>query len=52
VNFLTEINNYIWEEDKLGKKTNKPVDDQNHLMDAMRYAVEDYSRGALVSFLD
>lgn len=42
VNFLTEISNYIWEEDKFGNKQNKPVDDFNHLMDAMRYALEDY----------
>ena len=50
VNFLTEISNYIWEEDKLGNKTNKPIDDFNHLMDAMRYALEDFSRGSLVGF--
>lgn len=50
VNFLTEISNYIWEEDKMGIKTNKPIDDFNHLMDAMRYGLEDYSRGSLVSF--
>ena len=50
VNFLTEISNYIWEEDKMGNKTNKPIDDFNHLMDAMRYALEDYSRGSLVGF--
>ena len=42
VNFLTEISNYIWEEDKFGNKQNKPIDDFNHLMDAMRYALEDY----------
>ena len=40
VNFLTEINNYSWDEDKFGNKLNKPVDDFNHLMDAMRYACE------------
>ena len=42
VNFLTEISNYSWEEDKFGKKINKPIDDFNHLMDAMRYALEEY----------
>ena len=50
VNFLTEISNYIWEEDKFGNKTNKPIDDFNHMMDAMRYALEDLSRGSLVGF--
>ncbi len=38
-NFLTEISNYSWDSDKQGHKINRPVDDFNHLMDAMRYAV-------------
>lgn len=42
VNFITEISNYQWDEDKFGNKINKPVDDFNHLMDAMRYALEEY----------
>ena len=50
VNFLTEISNYTWDEDKMGNKINKPIDDFNHLMDAMRYALEDYSRGSLIGF--
>ena len=40
VNFLTEISNYTWDKDKFGNAINKPVDDFNHLMDAMRYAIE------------
>ena len=40
VNFLTEISNYTWDKDKFGNKLNVPIDDFNHLMDAMRYAVE------------
>lgn len=40
VNFLTEISNYTWDTDKFGKKLNVPIDDFNHLMDAMRYGVE------------
>lgn len=42
VNFLTEISNYTWDTDKFGTKQNKPIDDFNHLMDAMRYALEKY----------
>ena len=42
VNFITEISNYTWDEDKFGNKINRPIDDFNHLMDAMRYAVEKY----------
>ena len=43
VNFLTEISNYTWDTDRFGKKLNVPIDDFNHLMDALRYAVERYS---------
>ena len=42
VNFLTEISNYTWDEDRFGDKINKPIDDFNHLMDAMRYALEGF----------
>lgn len=50
VNFITEISNYTWDVDKFGKKINKPIDDFNHLMDAMRYALEDFSKGETFSF--
>ena len=50
-NFLTEIGNYTWDTDtKTGKKVNRPIDDFNHLMDAMRYALEEYSTGVHFSF--
>ena len=42
VNFLTEISNYTWDTDKFGNKLNVPIDDFNHLMDAMRYGFEQY----------
>lgn len=42
VNFLTEISNYTWDVDKFNNKLNVPIDDFNHLMDAMRYALEKY----------
>lgn len=45
VNFRTEIQNYAWAKDKFGAQINKPIDDFNHLMDAMRYAVEKYTLG-------
>lgn len=44
VNFLTEISNYTWDKDKFGNTINKPIDDFNHLMDAMRYALERFMR--------
>ena len=50
VNFLTEISNYTWDEDRFGKKLNRPIDDFNHLMDAMRYSVEEFIKGRAFSF--
>lgn len=41
-NFITEISNYTWNKDKFGTMLNEPIDDFNHLMDAMRYALEQY----------
>ena len=52
VNFLTEISNYSWDKDKFGKAVNKPIDDFNHLMDAMRYALEDYMRNNRMTTLN
>lgn len=41
MNAQIELNNYVWDKDKeTGKALNKPVDEYNHLMDAMRYATE------------
>ena len=50
VNFLTEISNYTWDEDRFGNKINVPIDDFNHLMDAMRYGLEDVLVGPTFSF--
>ena len=38
VNAVNEISNYAFEEDKDGNLTEKPMDENNHCMDAMRYA--------------
>lgn len=39
-NFLTEISNYQWDKDRFGQTLNRPIGEFNHLMDAMRYALE------------
>lgn len=50
-NFCIEIANYAWDTDrKTGVMLNRPIDEFNHLMDAMRYALEGFSRGATFSF--
>ncbi len=39
-NTIMELTNYIWEKNNDGKSINRPVDRCNHLMDALRYAME------------
>lgn len=38
-NTIIELSNYVWD-NKDGVVLNKPIDDYNHLMDALRYAME------------
>lgn len=52
VNFITEIGNYQWDKDRLGNTINKPVDDFNHLLDAMRYALEPFSKNRRIRSMD
>lgn len=37
VNLIKEFRSYSWDKDKAGKKLNKPIDDFNHAIDALRY---------------
>lgn len=39
-NFSIELANYVWATNKEGKPTNKPIDEYNHLLDALRYSME------------
>ena len=39
-NFINEISSYVWDKDKTDKLLDRPVDRDNHLMDALRYACE------------
>jgi phage terminase large subunit len=41
INFIAEISSYCFAKDKFDKPLNQPEDDNNHLMDAMRYAFYD-----------
>ena len=43
-NTLIELSNYVWDT-KEGNVINKPIDDYNHLMDALRYSMEDIRIG-------
>ena len=45
-NTLIELSNYVWDT-KEGNVINKPIDDYNHLMDALRYSMEDIRIGGV-----
>jgi phage terminase large subunit len=36
-NLIKELRSYCWDKDKTGKTLNKPIDDFNHCIDAIRY---------------
>jgi phage terminase large subunit len=40
-NTIAELSSYRWKKDKSGNPSNMPEDSNNHIMDAMRYAMED-----------
>jgi phage terminase large subunit len=44
-NLRTEIDNYIYAQDKYKNYTDEPIDDYNHLIDAWRYVISDQQRG-------
>ena len=39
-NTINELSNYVWATNKHDEPINKPIDEYNHLMDALRYSVE------------
>jgi len=50
-NFINEIQGYQYRKDKDGNTLEEPVDYRNHLMDAMRYALEDLAYERKIEFL-
>jgi len=45
VNAIVEFSNYVWQPDRdTGKPSNEPMDEYNHLMDALRYATFELGR--------
>ncbi|MBU3203115.1 PBSX family phage terminase large subunit [Clostridium algidicarnis] len=49
-NFKNEISKYKYKEDKNGNILPIPVDKDNHLIDALRYSLEDDMKGRSISF--
>lgn len=39
---IEEFDTYMWQQDKDGKWLNEPIDDNNHIIDALRYSLEKY----------
>jgi phage terminase large subunit len=48
-NFKNEIEQYHWLEDKYGNAMAKPCDENNHLIDALRYATEQLQNETKIS---
>lgn len=46
VNYISEISQYAWKKDKFGNVMAIPVDENNHLLDSTRYALESEMLGA------
>ena len=45
VKTMTEKNMYCWDKEKQDNISNKPVDNNNHLMDCMRYSIQRINMG-------
>ena len=45
VHAIEEFNTYTFKQDREGKWLNEPIDDNNHVIDALRYSMERYHLG-------
>lgn len=45
-NAINEFSNYVWARNKEGQMINKPADEFNHLIDALRYSMEPIKKRA------
>lgn len=45
-NAINEFSNYVWAKNKEGQMINKPADEFNHLIDALRYSMEPIKKRA------
>lgn len=45
VHTIEEFNTYTFKQDKNGKWLNEPIDENNHIIDALRYSMERYHLG-------
>ncbi len=47
-NTMMELHNYVWDTKTDGTVDSKPIDDYNHIMDALRYATEGIGGGVSI----
>lgn len=40
MNAINELSNYVWAKDKNDEPMNRPIDEYNHFLDALRYSLE------------
>jgi phage terminase large subunit len=40
IHVITELENYSWQKDKSGEYIQRPIDDFNHCLDALRYSLQ------------
>lgn len=53
VQLKDELSSYVWQVDKNEQLTDKPTKDNDHLIDALRYAIFTYEGGYLAAqFID
>lgn len=51
INLIKELRNYSWSKDKEGNQLNKPIDNWNHGIDALRYGVYDMLNKRVIKFI-
>lgn len=51
-NMISEFQNYVYKKDKEGNQINEPVDKNNHLQDALRYALSDMFGSKKIKMFD
>ncbi|MFD2703783.1 PBSX family phage terminase large subunit [Paenibacillus shunpengii] len=49
-NVSIELSSYVWDQNKAGKFLNRPIDEFNHALDGLRYAMEQIRKPSSISF--
>lgn len=52
IHVITELENYSWQKDKSGEYIQRPIDDFNHCLDALRYSLQCVSAQRRITSFD